>query len=511
MLRIIMALLLGLSGSSSCLAHVDNVSGPVTGPGEMYNRAEVPGSPLSVDLAGRGYVEEEYFVTGSARVFERADGMLTPGESSLPYTTRVVVRRPASSEKFSGILLFEAAHPSQGGPSHWLAAHALMLARGDAYAFAGLGDDERQRALTREGTWPTSQTSVLDWYNPERYAPLNWPEDDGIRYEVMADVIGFLRGENPESPFLSKRPSHVIAAGWSFTGSLLRSYINYGFHDLFRLPSGSPLIDGYLVGISSRWNGGGLLPLTSSLPAAGVDDPIRELRKIDVPVIEFLTEFEVNSGNGPQRPDSDERGEQHRLYELGGAVHSEQMLLDRGGNSLNRPNLVQLAARGYPVEQVRGQLTSEVCPIPVSDVPMGPLIRATLNNLVQWVSANTSPPRSHPLQLDGERHVLRDASGNPVGGLPVPDFIIPVAAHGVYEGSDQPDCKLSGSRPLILKMQYPRDNLESRYGTMENYLERYDVVVDGLARERWLLEADASEMKQSARREATEAFSRSDH
>src|SRR3954464_7436880 len=48
-----------------------------------------------IDLAKIGYVEEEFFVSGRANVYDwPAAGQLTVRTAGAPYTTRILVRRP---------------------------------------------------------------------------------------------------------------------------------------------------------------------------------------------------------------------------------------------------------------------------------------------------------------------------------------------------------------------------------------------------------------------------------
>src|SRR5580692_12279296 len=87
---------------------VPEVSGPVAAPG-------VPGDPAHTypffasnhDLAAHGYVEEEYFIKGSANTYDTPDmatGTVKDGDH--PYLTRIVVRRPDPAH-FNGIVLVE--------------------------------------------------------------------------------------------------------------------------------------------------------------------------------------------------------------------------------------------------------------------------------------------------------------------------------------------------------------------------------------------------------------------
>src|SRR5271168_1217455 len=90
------------------------VTGPI--PGAAYLSPQ----HFRVSLSERGYTEEEYFVSGTATAFTAdgpmpADGRLTvqPG-STAPYTTRLVVRRPADPKKFNGTVVVEWLNISGG-------------------------------------------------------------------------------------------------------------------------------------------------------------------------------------------------------------------------------------------------------------------------------------------------------------------------------------------------------------------------------------------------------------
>jgi Alpha/beta hydrolase domain len=76
------------------------VTGPITGPGMPYESVQslAPGR----GLANFKYEAKEYFVSGTAN-----------GQT---YKTRIVVRKPSSNSKFSGMVLVEPMHPS--GSAH---------------------------------------------------------------------------------------------------------------------------------------------------------------------------------------------------------------------------------------------------------------------------------------------------------------------------------------------------------------------------------------------------------
>ena len=90
------------------------IVGPITSPGSAF----IAGTTF--DLTPLDYVEEEFFVSGTASAFTSAaplgsDGRwtATPGETAA-YTTRVLVHRPASRRRFNGTVIVEWLNVSGG-------------------------------------------------------------------------------------------------------------------------------------------------------------------------------------------------------------------------------------------------------------------------------------------------------------------------------------------------------------------------------------------------------------
>jgi hypothetical protein len=481
-MRLPLALLLGLLATSPAQAQIASVE-PAPAIGALFNSATVAGSPQSVDLAAQGYVEREFFIRGTARAGS-ADAPVGP---PLPYVTRIVLRMPADPRRWTGVVHVEPIHPQLGGTTHWWVIQNWAMRRGDAYVAMALGDDVGTRTRSADGGPPLRQSETTRWFNPERYAALSWPDDDGIRMAVMADIVARLR-DHPAG-VLPRAPRTVLAAGWSFTGSFLRTYINGGFHEARRRADGGPLIDGYLVGISSRWNSMGMIPFTSAQPSVAMDDERRALRPIDAPVIEFLTEFEVASGDGPQRPDSDARIGAHRLYELGGVIHSDALLPGGREARMLRPNLVQLASRGYPAERMGADASAATCPWRSSDLPHGALARAVTANLLRWAQGGTPPPHAPELALAG-RDVVHDARGNPVGGVRPAELELPLAVYGAPPAAERGRCGSRGTFPLFVSRPLAATDARALYGTRARYMARYRRAVAALVRQGWLLQAD---------------------
>ena len=114
-----------------------------------------------IDLAKAGYVEEEYFVSGAANVYDwSGDGAVTVRTSGAPYTTRILVRRPRDARRFSGAVLVELMYTPRrwDWPMMWGFMRDGLLARGDAWV-----------GITMPGA-----ISGLQKFDASRYASLSY-------------------------------------------------------------------------------------------------------------------------------------------------------------------------------------------------------------------------------------------------------------------------------------------------------------------------------------------------
>src|SRR3954447_20851684 len=97
--------------TTAAIAEVPNptVTGPVPSTGLPGNTAhDYTFFATNHSLELHGYVEEEFFVQGSANRYNTAPqttGTIADGDH--PYKTRIVVRRPADAKRFNGTVLVE--------------------------------------------------------------------------------------------------------------------------------------------------------------------------------------------------------------------------------------------------------------------------------------------------------------------------------------------------------------------------------------------------------------------
>jgi hypothetical protein len=403
-----------------------NVTGPITSPGMMYPNPPVSIVPTAVKVEDFPYVTEEYFVSGTA--------------NGAPYTTRIIIRRPKDAKAFSGTVIGEAMHA--GGRSlifEW--SRVSILTRHHVFV---------------EIVHSPAQIQMLKTFNAERYGSLNIAM--GQPNEIIAQFGRLMKSETMTGrtgPLAGYNVRRATLMGTSASSATVRNYLSV--HADLRMPDGGPIFDGYL--------------LTSTLGNTPL--PI-----VDVPMIQMPTQTEVAmyaaQGNGYRRPDSDEKGNRFRLYEVAGMPHN---------NSRDNPGFL-----------------NDPCTLPVTDFPAGAFTALGLNYLVEWIANGKVPPHAPPIEVDGSA-VAVDQYGNAKGGVRNVFVDVPVAANGVLGKGRTPTqdrlCQLGGT-----KVPLPEETLKKLYKSKADYQDRVNARLDALIKEGWFMREYADDVRNDAKRVA---------
>lgn len=176
-----------------------------------------------VDLAAAGYVEEEFFLFGTAtRYAVQGTQNATTIATDQPYGTRLVVRRPANTKKFNGVVVAEWNNVSNQWDQEvdWFQSHEHLVRSG--YAWVGVS---AQRAGLH------SATGLKTW-SPSRYGALDVTvggsvTDDSLSYDIFSQAVKAVRNPTGVDP-LGKLPApqYVIATGHSQSAGRLANYYN---------------------------------------------------------------------------------------------------------------------------------------------------------------------------------------------------------------------------------------------------------------------------------------------
>jgi len=467
---------------------------PVTAQSGILNAADTLITPI--DLAVYGYVEEEFFITGTGNVYDwEEDGTLTVRHSGLPYTTRIWIRRPADPERFSGSVIVEGGNRPMGSDTMVLWGHLFdyILNHGDIWVGATVFSQnigalkifDSRRYSQMSFPKPLENCGVPPADNHNRPAQFFPDSENGVRWDIISQVGALLKSNSQDGPLAGFDVEHVYFTMQS--GGDLPTYVA-AIAPNARLSNGEPPYDGYLIKES-----GGPGALHRCAPALADDDPRRVIRNAGVPVIQVIGFNHVPGSVSGRRPDSDEPGDQYRRYEVGGATHVDKWLY---------PYLINAETQvAGGLEVVTGDwLFTYVCnPVyPLNDFPQLYILTGAYANLDRWVREGVAPPRADRIELrnpgTAEASFVLDVHGNPTGGLRTPYLDVPAATYHAGRTGGGRACRDAGYR-----VPFDYAKIEALYGSFEGYYDKFAASIDQLVEDGWVLPSDGEKMKAEVR------------
>ena len=206
----------------------DHAAANLTGPITVGHIIE-PLSAQPLDLAVNGYVEQEFFASGTAAAF-KADSMPSDGKwtitptTTASYKTRIIVRRPSNPARFNGTVIVEWMNVSAGESApDWDFLNPMLMR--DGYAYVGvsaqkLGVDGGTALLGSPGS--SAPNGGLVGSEPARYGSLHHPGDQSA-LDMYAQIGQALR--TPHQKALGGlKPKHILAVGESQSAFYLTTY-----------------------------------------------------------------------------------------------------------------------------------------------------------------------------------------------------------------------------------------------------------------------------------------------
>ena len=390
------------------------------------------------DLAARGYVEEEYFIEGTANRYTIVPlTTATILNSGNPYKTRIVVRRPASPNKFTGVVLAEWTNVTNGFDMEntWFQIHEYVLRSGHAWV-----------GVSAQRTGVNGANGLVNW-NAARYGSLNI-SSDALSYDIFSQAVQAIRNPVGIDPLGGLVPEVVIATGHSQSASQLSTYAN------------------------------SIQPLAQVVNAFALHGSLgnRIRTDLEVPVWKVLSEFDVQGSEARvRRPDD----QMFVTWEVTGTSHNDRQ-------SYGSRVFLQLRDRGVSADQ---SLVCDHMPIG-STVPFHYVMGAGLDHLVRWVKDGTPIPSAPPIEVQsfGPPTVLaRDSFGIALGGIRLSQVEVPIAV-SVGTGTGPGTCSRWGySDP------FSDATLSSLYRNHGQYVSPVSQVTSENEQEGYILQKDAQQ------------------
>ena len=455
-------------------------TGPVPVTPESYPLMASAKLQTVVDLPKAGYVEEEFFVSGRANVYDwAADGALSVRTPAAPYTTRILLRRPADPRRFSGNVIVEISNFGRGYDLSftWGVSHDYFMENGDAWVAI---------------TYAPENIAALKKFDPARYVSLAMDNpapggercstamEEGLRWDMFSQVGALLRAARAGGPLAGFDVQRVYATSH---GGELPTYIA-AIHPQARLAGGKPINDGYIL---HRHTGMTRMHQCGMAPAA--TDPRQVLRNVDVPLMRIVAQTDVLGTFARRRDDSDAPGDRYRLYEIAGAPHAD------GSFYPYIPTVADQKKTGFDGFLASWPFAAQCEPeMSLLRVPiMTYALDAAFANLTRWVRDGVPAPRAERVAVDNpgtpQARVRLDQFGNAVGGVRTPHVDVPAATY--FTSTRGPG--LCGNLGHQEAFDWAR--LETLYGSSRNYSAKVAASVDQLMKARWLTDADGRRIK----------------
>lgn len=471
------------------------------------------------------------FATGEYVLWEgRAHGDLAPTEQipgldkatrnergRVEYSAKVTLIFPKDPRRGNGTLLVDV--PNRGR------AYAIALynsPRGEPFQSGmleqGTGFLQDRGFSVAEVAWELGQgaelPSFVDAEGKKRFV-------EGVGFAIFRDAAAFLARNDAEANPLRGSVKHLIATGKSQSGRFLKSFLTHGFNRV----DGRPLFEGMHIFVSAA----GQLPImaTGTGPESSSNAiptwQNKDLRGYVEEPTAFPDVLAAIEKRGETAPKIIALNTSTDYYAL-------RSSLGRTGSSGITDKPLPPRIRIYDIPGSAHALTARApaeCKGPPGRQDWVPISRATLLHLNAWVASEVLPPLSRlmPLEpapeeampapgyLPGATVLVpkRDADGNDVGGVRLPDVEAPLGTHVALNRPLVRPCMLIGAWSPFAATKAQREaandarpSLAERYGSRDAYVDRVRASARAAMAEGFLLPEDAAVIVESAA--TTQAF-----
>lgn len=434
------------------------LEGPIT-----TGNISLPTDLRAFDVSTIGYVQEEWFASGTATSYALVGDLGPDGRwntapaSTSGYKTRIVVRRPGDPSDWNGTVIVEWLNVS--GPfeiyAAWSYTWPAMVDAGVvhiALSAQAFGIEGGESLLGDMGRVPGLRET-----NPERYGSLVHP-GDAFSFDIASQVGAALRSEAAVAVFGGRPAERLIMSGEGQSSGFLVTYLN-------AVQPLANVYDGFFVHKrgGSAANLDGSLNIDEALNPTRVGLRIRDDLDAKVLIFETETDITVQRYAAARQEDTD----LIRTWEVAGAAHADAYYV--GGSF-------------------------DACGRPINDGPHHYVAKAGIAGLIHWVEQGEAPPQGERIQTTGEGEqtmISRDERGIALGGIRTPSVDVPVSTLSGEAPPGGPSfCRLFGA-------SYPFDDttLTSLYGTKANYLEAFNNSLDKTIKAGFVRAEDADDFQ----------------
>lgn len=427
-----------------------------------------------IDVSKYGFVEEEYFISDLANVydFDEDKKIVYIYQEEIPYTTRILVRRPKDKKDFTGRCYIDIMNASNNYDIEDLWRRSYLHIMENNHMYIGVTskptnilslknfDLDRYKSLSMPSKNPAPQPATLD----VRTGSIDGCED-GLVWDILYQV-GKEAKNNSQGFCGGLDVSYLYLSGQSQSGMYLNTYVNF-MHNYYKNMGYDKVYDGYLSLAS-----GGLTRALRQDPKEIFNFAVRPSREeeIDVPVITFNTEndyYLFGSMGADIKPTKNENSptNKRRYYDMTASAHTD------AASPLVPTNEEILKTKCPP------RILDKDYDFRLNDLKFDYYINAMLDNLHKWAVTGEAPQVIEPIDFS-----QKDSYGHHKKGVRSPFIEVPKAYYIASESEGSTNGKMEF---------FSKEKMEEIYGTFENYLEKFEKFTYKQVGEGLLTENDA--------------------
>lgn len=431
----------------------------------------------------RGYQEEEYLYRGRANVYTGYGEQMEVQHAGVPYTTRLLVRRPADMRTFSGNIVVEILNASARFDIDrmWVFAREYFMRHGDLY----IGITSKQDTEDALRAFDARRYADLCWRAPvARNLPDIMPEgvmipqsaasETGLIWDMLTDLPALIRSGESEA-FAGCQEAKIMLTGWSQSAVYLYRYLSDVVPYIKRMGGAEPY-DGYFAA-------GGPHQMSVPINQQGYYQPElnapNRINRAEVPFMDVQTESEHNwyADIAARLADSDAPGFLYRGYDIAGASHdSVQTLIDYYKED-------ETAARIGVTPVYRGRHTY------ANDFPASFVFHALFAAFFAWVREGKAPMHAPRIELDEQLNTVTDEDGNARGGIRTPFIDLPTCSYHNESRVGREHDRLFGHIEV-----FEAARLRRRYQNLAQYEKLVRAYTDQCTHKGYLLAEDAEQV-----------------
>jgi len=475
---------------------VPDIAGPVPVTEKSHPFCSMDYARVPLKLSEYGYIEEEYFVSGKANIYDcDTNGELFIDGDPLPYKTRILVRKPADRDKFSGRVYMDIMNATQGYDIEdlWHRNYLWCMEHGHGYV-----------GITSK---PVNVQSLKN-FDYGRYADLNFAgrdrvpmpalsasatlpgTEEGLIWDMIAQTAAALR-DGSTMCFYGLRAEYLYLTGQSQSGAYLNTFA--GFFDKFANAGGTRLFDGYMNIVGALVE----RSIRQEPDIGPLKLRLRVRRPIATPYICMSSEADLYLFNNFLKgdlfsvkiEDSDTALDKCRYYEIAGSPHTD--ILCPVLNALS-----EVEKTGAKMPNLDEKLVDAI-----NDLPVEFYICGMLEKLHIWAAEGKAPECVEKMErVNGD--LKRDRFGNALGGFRSPFLDVPIAAYQAVNPDDP--------EGICGKMRYfTKEEFDSLYSSKEEYLQKFAAYTEKQKDNHWLDDASAEKMIEWSKKAVERVLGRS--